>query len=179
MKCEQCGNEYPSKHYFSTPSICKECFHKRQSKAFESTPMQCLECKSQLIEKCRFGITIDECEQCKGIWFDAGELEAYGSVLGEKKESAPTILADFEPEADFAALVCPRCLSESVKYGSTGELKIACCAKCAGIFVSNNELLKFSERRRSSEGTAAAYVAEGKVWIGTAIIEFLLEILDL
>jgi uncharacterized RDD family membrane protein YckC len=28
MKCEKCGNEYPSQYYFTTPTICTECFKK-------------------------------------------------------------------------------------------------------------------------------------------------------
>ncbi|MBM2815911.1 MAG: hypothetical protein HW421_2673 [Ignavibacteria bacterium] len=26
MKCEKCGNEYPSQYFFTTPTICTECF---------------------------------------------------------------------------------------------------------------------------------------------------------
>ena len=28
MKCEKCGNEYPTPYYFQTPTVCKECFGK-------------------------------------------------------------------------------------------------------------------------------------------------------
>jgi uncharacterized RDD family membrane protein YckC len=28
MKCEKCGNDYPSLYYFATENICKECFSK-------------------------------------------------------------------------------------------------------------------------------------------------------
>lgn len=28
MKCEKCGNEYPSQYYFATPTICNDCFQK-------------------------------------------------------------------------------------------------------------------------------------------------------
>ncbi len=28
MKCEKCGNDYPSYYYFATEKICKECFAK-------------------------------------------------------------------------------------------------------------------------------------------------------
>ena len=28
MKCEKCGNEYPSAGYFAVPGICDECFKK-------------------------------------------------------------------------------------------------------------------------------------------------------
>jgi uncharacterized protein YbjQ (UPF0145 family) len=28
MKCEKCGNEYPSSHYFKTKTICRDCFAK-------------------------------------------------------------------------------------------------------------------------------------------------------
>jgi len=27
MKCEKCGNEYPSQYYFATPTICNDCFN--------------------------------------------------------------------------------------------------------------------------------------------------------
>lgn len=28
MKCEKCGNEYPSRYYFETETICKDCYAK-------------------------------------------------------------------------------------------------------------------------------------------------------
>jgi hypothetical protein len=28
MKCEACGNEFPSKYYFVTSKLCKPCFEK-------------------------------------------------------------------------------------------------------------------------------------------------------
>ncbi len=28
MKCEKCGNDYPSQYYFATETICRECFAK-------------------------------------------------------------------------------------------------------------------------------------------------------
>jgi uncharacterized protein YbjQ (UPF0145 family) len=28
MKCERCGNEYPSEYYFKTKTVCRECFDK-------------------------------------------------------------------------------------------------------------------------------------------------------
>ena len=28
MKCEKCGNEYPSTYFFAVPNVCKECFSK-------------------------------------------------------------------------------------------------------------------------------------------------------
>ncbi len=39
MKCEHCGNEYPSEYYFTTEGICRDCFRKLspadRQKAFE------------------------------------------------------------------------------------------------------------------------------------------------
>jgi DNA-directed RNA polymerase subunit M/transcription elongation factor TFIIS len=31
MKCQKCGKDYPSKHYFKTDSICEECYNKMSS----------------------------------------------------------------------------------------------------------------------------------------------------
>ena len=74
MKCERCNKNYPSKYYFSTPALCKECFQSIQLESKEHKAMDCPECKNKLIEKRDYGITIDESEKCKGIWFDVGEL---------------------------------------------------------------------------------------------------------
>ncbi len=37
--------------------------------------MKCPRCEAVLEEKDRDGITIDVCQQCRGIWLDRGELE--------------------------------------------------------------------------------------------------------
>jgi uncharacterized protein YbjQ (UPF0145 family) len=43
MKCERCGNEYPSEYYFKTKTLCRECFGKltpeEQQRAKQPPPM--------------------------------------------------------------------------------------------------------------------------------------------
>ena len=31
MKCEKCGNDYPSEYYFKTDTVCVECYKKLTS----------------------------------------------------------------------------------------------------------------------------------------------------
>jgi len=42
--------------------------------------MRCPKCGMELIEVAYKGIKTDECSECKGIWLDAGELEAVSKL---------------------------------------------------------------------------------------------------
>ncbi|MFA4985783.1 MAG: zf-TFIIB domain-containing protein [Candidatus Brocadiia bacterium] len=49
--------------------------------------MHCPKCATVLKTITIEGLEIDECPQCKGIWFDVGELEMYQKMTEEKKKS--------------------------------------------------------------------------------------------
>ncbi len=42
MKCEKCGNEYPTPYYFQTQTICRECFNKMTPEEQQSLSPQFL-----------------------------------------------------------------------------------------------------------------------------------------
>jgi len=176
MKCERYGKEYPSKYYFTTSNLCTECFQTVQAKSTSDNMMQCPECKSQLLEKREAGITIDECEKCSGIWFDAGELEAYRLAKGGSKNSAEKTLAHFKPSSQTKILTCPRCLAESLISGGSDKFQIARCDKCFGGFVNEQEIQKMSHHRKLKSGDDDE--GEGKFWIGATVLEFIGEFLD-
>ena len=47
--------------------------------------MNCPQCANALAPRQLGQIAVDECRHCGGIWFDAGELEAYRmSVVGSQ-----------------------------------------------------------------------------------------------
>ena len=37
MKCERCGNEYPSEYYFKTETVCLDCYGKMSAEEKKST----------------------------------------------------------------------------------------------------------------------------------------------
>ncbi len=135
----------------------------------------CPECKNHLIEKKDFGITIDECSHCKGIWYDAGELEAYRAVLGENRETAETTLARFKPLSFCQNLKCPTCLRDTLQCGGSDELQIARCTQCSGIYVSEKEVKKISKKRKFEKSDDDG---EGKFWIGATVLEFIWDFVD-
>lgn len=175
MKCKKCGKEYPSKYYFATPTLCNDCFQKIEAVSTSKDKKYCPECKNPMIEKRALGITIDECSNCKGIWFDSGELEAYRLAKGEKKEAAETTLSRFEPLTDYHNLTCPICASNSLQHGGADDLQINRCSQCSGIYVSEKEVLKISQKRKFKmlDGDS-----DGKAWIGASVLEFIWEFVD-
>ena len=47
---------------------------KLESESAKSTEMQCPRCDGKLVETDFENIKIDVCDNCTGVWFDAGEL---------------------------------------------------------------------------------------------------------
>ena len=52
-----------------------QCFQKVQVESKEHKTMACPECKSQLMEKRDYGITINECEKCFGVFVNEKEIQ--------------------------------------------------------------------------------------------------------
>lgn len=109
---------------------------------------KCPKCGKGLETKVLGPIDVDECESCKGVWLDAGEL-------GKAEEAAdPNInWLDFEiwkhPEkfkSRETELKCPSCAEKtvSIEYGHTG-VDINYCPGCRGIWLEKDELPKIIE----------------------------------
>ncbi len=97
--------------------------------------MLCAVCKSRLESIEIHGISIDQCQFCHALWFDAGELETY-SANHEPLESigefnGPVFVADrSSPRRD-----CPRCQSNSLQFGVLSRYDVWRCDTCRGFFV--------------------------------------------
>ena len=57
--------------------------------------MRCPECRIPLVVVEREGIEIDWCLECRGMWFDEGELELLGEKAGRTVEVEDLGPADF------------------------------------------------------------------------------------
>lgn len=126
---------------------------------------KCPKCGKELESRVLGPIDVDECETCKGVWLDAGEL-------GKVEEAAdPNInWLDFEiwkhPEnfkSKESELKCPSCLENTVaiEYGHT-EVNINYCPSCRGIWLDKDELPKIIESLENevAEKTFSDYVHE-------------------
>lgn len=126
---------------------------------------KCPKCESDLNLKVIGSIEVDECESCKGIWFDKGELT-------EAKDLADPNLnwLDFEiwkHEDKFTskqgALKCPTCSVPTVgiEYGDTG-VNVDYCKNCQGVWLEKDELPKIIGALETEihEKTFSEYVHE-------------------
>ncbi len=107
--------------------------------------MKCLYCKIELKKKMINKIEIDECEKCKGIWFEDDELR-------KAKDSTDEDLnwMDFEiwkHEDQFKPksrnLPCPKCnkVLVAINYSDT-DVEIDYCPTCKGTWLDKGEFKK-------------------------------------
>lgn len=69
--------------------------------------MRCPACKADLVVVEREAIEVDWCPACRGIWFDAGELEILAAKAGKRLE--PGLIGEASPDVREARRRCPRC----------------------------------------------------------------------
>lgn len=94
-------------------------------------------------------LELDRCNECGGVWFDAGELH---------RASGRTVAARAE-ETDRA---CPLCHLPLREGTMTGGVEVETCRKCRGTFLEARDmdaLVKKAPERRAPGGTG--FVCDG------------------
>jgi len=112
--------------------------------------MSCPKCHNvalQEIEIKRSGIKVDRCPQCKGVWFDAGELESLLSVAAKGLKVPPGAQRS-------TILFCPRCPASlfRFKYPQT-YVKVEMCKECGGLWLDSDEFNEIKSVRQALEKT--------------------------
>jgi Zn-finger nucleic acid-binding protein len=103
--------------------------------------MKCPVCSLDLIVVERQGIELDYCIQCRGFWFDAGELELLTQVLGAA--TPVTDIASLTPvSVSEKTRKCPRCdrAMDKVKLGEGTSVTIDRCPRFDGLWFDAGEL---------------------------------------
>ncbi len=113
------------------------------------TPRRIIDMKAKICPYCRDSVImdkitvkdviIDACPQCKGIYYDRGEMK---KVLAGSLD-AETILSRLP--YDGSDLICPSCSINMDKIGARkGDLtyELYFCRSCLATFLKNEELLK-------------------------------------
>ena len=106
---------------------------------------KCPKCEIDLKSKNIGVVAVDECEKCKGVWFDKDELR-------KAKDETDSDLGwlDFDIwkhedqfKSDKSDVMCPACdvPTVSLKYGHTG-VEVHCCTTCKGIWLDRGEFEK-------------------------------------
>ena len=106
--------------------------------------MMCPACKSEMIDIEYERIELDYCPQCRGVWFDAGELELLleAAGLGESGISLDDLLGTPEVSTDEKKRKCPICSRRMKKtgIGRKPQLIIDVCQQGDGLWFDGGEV---------------------------------------
>ena len=103
--------------------------------------MDCPSCSEPLIVVEREGIELDYCPKCKGLWFDADELELLNEAL--KLDAAlPDMGSLSKAVTTEKGRKCPRCgkRMEKVYMGEKPPIVIDRCRNGHGLWFESGEL---------------------------------------
>lgn len=102
--------------------------------------MKCPVCQVAMIVVEKSNIELDYCIQCRGIWFDEGELELFAEKM-QITTIMPTTQSSSKEEYAEKLYPCPRCGKKmhKIAYGSATNL-IDKCPQNDGIWFDEGEL---------------------------------------
>ncbi len=113
--------------------------------------MDCPQCSIPLIVVERNGIELDYCISCKGIWFDAGELQLLPEALGVKAE-IPDIMVYPVVRVNEKERKCPRCSKAMDKVRPEGvPVTLDRCRHGEGIWLDAGELGRMVDHHNKSD----------------------------
>jgi len=113
---------------------------------FWSGAMRCPKCRADMEQIDYEGTEIDRCVICKGIWFDAGEIE----IMKDKQAAATIDTGDAKigkQSNKFDNYQCPRCSGAMVRVVDPKQTHIwyETCSSCNGSYLDAGELLDLSK----------------------------------
>ena len=119
--------------------------------------MQCPVCSVELAQTDlgEYGLVVlDVCPQCRGTWFDKGELDRLdGSVWVNIEEHG-----FHEVEGDHKQAMCPRCNAalEPLSPDDAKDLIVDRCPSCDGFWLDKGELDRMGDVTDQVHGELAA-----------------------
>ena len=130
--------------------------------------MNCPNCGGNLERHDLEGVSIDECERCRGRWFDRGELRQ-----AKDSQDPDIVWLDFDPFGDDAEALstasegkeCPKCgwQMNSLTYRKSGVV-IDKCENCRGVWLDHEEFEHIVEHLRELVDTTSAGEYAGKTF---------------
>jgi Zn-finger nucleic acid-binding protein/predicted MFS family arabinose efflux permease len=109
--------------------------------AFWSGAMRCPKCRADMEQIVYEGTEIDRCTTCKGLWFDAGEIETLrGKEAAAALDTGSAAVGRQSNTLD--RYQCPRCSGAMVRVVDARQPHIwfETCSSCQGSFLDAGEL---------------------------------------
>jgi uncharacterized protein len=125
--------------------------------------MRCPKCNAELksSDLGQFGfVVLDVCPDCKGSWFDKGELDRLDQSVWTDVEQ----LLVRRKEAGEKALSCPKCNRELEPLSPTDEqtLVVDRCTACGGFWLDADELGKIEGVAHRADGKQVTHMRHYK-----------------
>jgi Zn-finger nucleic acid-binding protein len=114
--------------------------------AFWSGAIRCPKCRSDMELLVYEGVEIDRCQYCKGLWFDAGEIQALkrSEAAAELDIGSASVGRSLNSQQDYD---CPRCAGpmEQTADARQPHIHFETCRDCGGSFLDAGELTDLAE----------------------------------
>ena len=101
--------------------------------------MNCPKCRiEEMKTETISGVEFERCPVCKGMYFDAGELERMLTLdVGTGDTFAFSAISD---AMDEVSAYCPHCEKEMGASVGPADVRVDRCGSCGGIFLDQGEL---------------------------------------
>ena len=132
--------------------------------------MQCPVCSNELTEIKSNTTLVDICSNCKGIWFDFGEIADFIRMLTESDEVSPQLPQLFKPHivqdansVNEKGKLCPRCKDKlrRFNYAYDSNVFLDKCPQCQGIWADGGEVKEIA--RYLKEDPRITTIAKGLI----------------
>lgn len=120
--------------------------------------MDCPECGSPLSQEQHLGIQLDTCDECRGLWFDHGELEAYWTASRSVDAPPPVASTQPQPTPAGAIWVCPRCASDTLNVRRVDVFNGGTCSACFGVWLGTVPEIQVPRRRAPASSSSGGLV---------------------
>lgn len=143
--------------------------------------MNCPDCDLPMAEEKHFGITLDRCEACDGLWFDADEVRLY--LQSHPETAAEQAKHQIRLARGNAGVgrTCPNCEEEALLTGDAEGLTFQHCSSCDGTFFTHAELARVIAHGKPGEPPPQPRTWQGDVldFAGSTalhVLEFVVEV---
>ncbi len=120
--------------------------------------MDCFRCRQAMRKGAREGVLVDVCDNCGGLWLDAGELEALerkeAKERGELIREARKELTEETRQVLKVVDLCPKCQTVRLKQLVKRGVQLDCCPSCKGLYFDDRELVRVMKaaKEKAPEG---------------------------
>jgi Zn-finger nucleic acid-binding protein len=104
--------------------------------------MRCVVCKEPMIVVEHENIELDYCDNCHGVWFDAGEVELLMETMGLESTGLDGLHLAADEKSTEGVRKCPHCgkKMKKVALGHAPEMIIDACPRGDGLWFDSGEV---------------------------------------